>query len=563
MSQSGVTIVTAFFDISRETKGDGRRLEEYMEWIKRTLQLNCYLYIVTEARFIDFMRSVRPVEYHHKTIFKADTLENAMFYKYLPRMREIMESEEYRSRIMSPDRVECRLPEYNVIQHSKFGWLLDAIKDNPFHTNLFFWMDIGISRFFENMELSREYPNIQKLLQLIQNNDIDKFIIQKRWDLETFPIDDNFIWRSDNLLKGGMFGGTELCIRRMTKQINKIFKQQMLNKNCVNNEQIALSIIYKEYPNWFNLVDDNDRKVCKLLSLLSLKESDNYIQDYENNNTKTNINYLETYNVIYSYTVHENLESVIDMLKNLFYFNKLINIFVIINSNNKLYNLLNQEIKKLHFQKFVKLHPEPFDKNTYSYDILDAHIKNIKYCSDNNIISKYFITQSSHSLFWKHIDMDYIEQLMNSRNKLDDETNKDVIGWWDRVDKNIINKLDEFDYLHTTHERTDQTQHEGMIIEYKYMKKIQVFLDKYMREYIINSKYYIDFSYEEILLQSIYKKLSNCYPVHLCKMFWKLPNYTPTKDDIINQNLHCVKRICRNYNDPIRAWIRNTNNEYS
>jgi hypothetical protein len=96
------------------------------------------------------------------------------------------------------------------------------------------------------------------------------------------------------------------------------------------------------------------------------------------------------------------------MLKNLFYFNKLINIFVIINSNNALYNLLNQEIKKLHFKKFVKLHPEPFDKKSYSYDILDAHIKNIKYCSDNNIISKYFITQSSHSLFLKYINILFI-----------------------------------------------------------------------------------------------------------------------------------------------------------
>ena len=572
MLQPSATIVTAFFDISRETKGDGRRLEEYMEWIKRTLQLNCHLYIITEPRFIDFMKAARPIEYHQKTIFKTDTLENAMYYKYLPRMREIIESSEYKARIMHPDRVECKMPEYNVIQYSKFGWLLDAIQENPFQSDLFFWMDIGISRFFENMDLSVAYPNPLSLDRLcLANNNSDGFIIQKRHDLESFNIDEDFIWRSDNLLKGGMFGGTELCIRRMTKKIEQVFQEQMMARGCVNNEQVALSLIYKEHHDWFNLVDDNDRKPCKLLSLLSLsllslKKSDNYIQDYEiNNNNKNNnnnINYLETYNVIYSYTVHENIESVIDMLKNLFYFNKLINIFVIINSNNALYNLLNQEIEKLYFKNFVKLHPEPFDKKTYSYDILDAHVKNIKYCSDNNIISKYFITQSSHSLFWKHIDMDYIEQLINARNKLDDETNKNVIGWWDRVDENIINKLDEFDYLHTKHETTEQTQHEGMIIEYKYMKKIQVFLDKYMREYIINSKYYIDFSYEEILLQSIYKKLSNLYPVHLCKMFWKLPNYTPTKDDIINQDLPCVKRICRDYNNPIRAWIRNTNDEY-
>ena len=42
---SNVTIVTAFFDINREKNGDGRKLNDYLEWIKTTLQLNCNLFI--------------------------------------------------------------------------------------------------------------------------------------------------------------------------------------------------------------------------------------------------------------------------------------------------------------------------------------------------------------------------------------------------------------------------------------------------------------------------------------------------------------------------------------
>jgi len=265
------TIITAFFDIHRESRGDGRRLDEYLEWIKHTLQLNCNLYIITESRFIDFMKTARPAEYHHKTVFKVDTLENAMFYKYLPRMRDIINTPEYKSRIMHPNRVECILPEYNVIQYSKFGWLLDAIKENPFQSDIFFWMDIGISRFFENMNLSQEYPNKQALERLLsRNQNCDGLIIQKRWDLETFPINDNFIWRSDNLMKGGMFGGTSECIKRMNDCIDLIFQEQMLDKGCVNNEQVVLSLIYKEHRDWFKLVDDDDRKPCKLLTYLAV-----------------------------------------------------------------------------------------------------------------------------------------------------------------------------------------------------------------------------------------------------------------------------------------------------
>jgi len=267
MSQPVATIITAFFDISRETKGDGRRLDEYLEWIKRTLQLNCYLYIITEARFIDFMRSARPVEYHHKTVFKVDTLENAMFYKYLPRMHEICATPEYRARIMHPNRVECRLPEYNVIQYSKFGWLLDAIRENPFQTDIFFWMDIGISRFFESMNLELEYPNLQALERLREMNP-DGFIIQKRHDLETFNIDDNFIWRADNLMKGTMFGGSRECIQKITESIELVLKDGMLDKQCINNEQVALAIVYKKNKKWFNLVNDSQIRHLELVLLL-------------------------------------------------------------------------------------------------------------------------------------------------------------------------------------------------------------------------------------------------------------------------------------------------------
>ena len=70
-----VTIIIAFFDINREKKGDGRSINEYLKWIKKTLQLNCNMFIITERKFIDFMKKNRPKNY--KTYIKEDTLENA------------------------------------------------------------------------------------------------------------------------------------------------------------------------------------------------------------------------------------------------------------------------------------------------------------------------------------------------------------------------------------------------------------------------------------------------------------------------------------------------------
>lgn len=237
-----MTIVTAFFDIHRDTKGDGRTVGEYMQWIEKTLQLNCNLFIVTEAKFVPFMKEKRP---HYATYILEDTLENASYYKYLPRMREILESDAYKQRIACPQRVECVLPEYNVIQYSKFGWLEKAMKVNPFHTDHFFWMDAGISRFFLDVDIRLPYP------RMIPS---DKFMIQKRHDLETFSMD---IWKADNVLKGTMFGGRKESVLAVSTKVEEMFQSMLMQEN-VNNEQIALAMVYHANKDLFFIVDDSN-----------------------------------------------------------------------------------------------------------------------------------------------------------------------------------------------------------------------------------------------------------------------------------------------------------------
>jgi hypothetical protein len=256
------TIVTAFFDINRGEKGDGRKIEEYLEWIKKTLLLNCNLYVVTEAKFVKFIKDNRPNGF--PLIIKEDTLQNASYYKYLPQMKEILESAEYKNRIAYPNRVECKLPEYNIIQYSKFGWLERAITENPFNTEYFFWMDIGISRFYLDVNVSQFYPGKQ-----IINNSNDKFIIQCRYDLYTYPINENFIWGAENLFKGTMFGGKKEIVLKIGNELENVFKTEMLKQNNVNNEQLGLLLVWKKNPKLFHIIDDDRKYHLILFKLLS------------------------------------------------------------------------------------------------------------------------------------------------------------------------------------------------------------------------------------------------------------------------------------------------------
>ena len=248
--QNPVTIVTAFFDINRERRGDGRSIDEYKEWIQKTLQLNCNLYVITESKFRDFFIENRPKEYPMQ--LKIMNFSDSHYHTYLNRMNEIVTSSQYKSRISYPTRVECVLPEYNVIQYSKFHYLELAIEENPFQTEFFFWMDAGASRFFGNMNLSRPFPSADGISQSVRAYP-DLFFAQQRPDLKQYRFDENFLWKADNLVYGGMFGGKNTVVKQIAQSVEKIFVEELLAKSIVNNEQLVLALVWRLFPHLFAL----------------------------------------------------------------------------------------------------------------------------------------------------------------------------------------------------------------------------------------------------------------------------------------------------------------------
>jgi hypothetical protein len=265
--QNPVTIVTAFFDINREEKGDGRKLDEYLEWIKKTLQVNCNLFVVTEEKFREFFLQHRPKQFLNNMHLHIIDFKESYYYKYYDIMKEIIHDPVYKSKIMHPNRIECNLPEYNVIQYSKFHYLQIAIGENPFQSSAFFWMDAGASRFFLDVDISKPFPS-QNCINYIESN--TKFIIQKRDDLEYFNIDENFIWKSDNLLYGTMFGGNMHIIKTISKLVEHVFVEKMLKNNNVNNEQLALAMVWKDNQELFFLTDPYPNIHLMVFYLLTL-----------------------------------------------------------------------------------------------------------------------------------------------------------------------------------------------------------------------------------------------------------------------------------------------------
>lgn len=240
-------ITTALFDIKRQVRGDGRSIDQYLKWFEKTLQVKCDMTIYTEEIFKNFVEIHRS-KISHKTEIIVQDLQDVPFWKNKSRMQQIMFSNNYRSRMKSPNRIECYLPEYNLIQYSKFGWLKTTAKKNPDH-DFFFWMDAGCSRFFLDFDFDDEWPNTDSLNK-------DKFVIQRNINFpKMWPnlnIQD-YIWESECMLVGTLFGGSSETVFKMKEIIEEITESVFFKNDCINNEQFALAIASKLHVDLFDV----------------------------------------------------------------------------------------------------------------------------------------------------------------------------------------------------------------------------------------------------------------------------------------------------------------------
>jgi hypothetical protein len=253
-------IVTALFDINRKSKGDGRSIDDYLVWFKQTLSLKCDMIIYTEERFKQFIESNRTNR--NKTEIIIQKLEEIPFYNKKNEINELITSVYFKSKMKDLNRIECYLPEYNIIQYSKFGWLKIAAEKFEEY-NYFFWMDAGCSRFFDGFDLNLNWPNTSKLPR-------DRLTIQGNSNylnmFKTFKVNE-YIWDNNSMLVGTLFGGGRTLIYKLYEEIELIYNC-FVSKKCINNEQFALAIFAKAHPSLVNIIINLNDKHLPLFKML-------------------------------------------------------------------------------------------------------------------------------------------------------------------------------------------------------------------------------------------------------------------------------------------------------
>ena len=262
---SKVTIVSALFNIERV---DGRPWEEYLKWFEEFLKLKTPMILfVSEdvAEFIGEKRNDIPTE------IVVQNVDHIPYHHLKDEIQDILDTDEYKENIEDPDRIECKQAMYSVIQYSKFPWLKNAVEDNPFNSEYFFWLDAGGSRFFGIYDLNKEYPSKDAVKSLEDMG--ESFLVQM--NTEYYPdlsnakeLDLDYLYDNRSYVLGSMFGGHKNAVPKVCDMVEDIFLNEMIKKGNVNNEQIALGYLIKKYPDEFATYERTNGKHMALFEEL-------------------------------------------------------------------------------------------------------------------------------------------------------------------------------------------------------------------------------------------------------------------------------------------------------
>tara|TARA_Y100000593_G_C4298722_1_gene332163 strand:+ start:1330 stop:2163 length:834 start_codon:yes stop_codon:yes gene_type:complete len=242
-----VTIVTSLQNMERE-KYDGRKWDDYLTWFRKTLQVNAPMVVFVDETMVDFVVSAREDK---QTKIETQNLEDIPYYFVKDKIQSILDDDSYSSKMPDSHRIECQSSLYNCIQYSKFKWMLKAAEDNPFCSDHFVWMDAGLSRFFDDLDLSKPYPGPMGLDILEKNKDsaiIQCFAMPYKDLFSAKILTEEYFWDNRSYIMGGMFAGNMNAIKKLDALTEEILINKMIGSNVVNNEQIALGFLLKN-PN--------------------------------------------------------------------------------------------------------------------------------------------------------------------------------------------------------------------------------------------------------------------------------------------------------------------------
>lgn len=275
--------------------------------------------------------------------------------------------------------------------------------------------------------------------------------------------------------------------------------------------------------------------------------------------------------IIFSLTAHDNLECLCDLLMNIKKCFVHYDIIILLSITE---NLNHEKLKTYDFVKCVTIREK--DSHIWgNIGLFQQHILNIKYIYDNSICYDYFWFVASNELFIKIIPPDFLNKYAmkivdkKQQNEIDYDgyfdyfmNNYNYWEWFDRAKKD--NHF--MSYVYRNKFILTRSYHEGIVLSRDIVLEI---FNEYNTNELYEKSTFKDYVMEEIFIPTY---LMNKYIMSndvlsndvFSNTFCFRYTYTlgcGASYETIEKNLNCdqvsIKPVIRDYNNPMREYIRN------
>ncbi len=152
-----ITVVTSYYQISSKYPS-----EKYVEWIKNFFKIPCNLYIFTDKKSLELLKSFR------------NNTENTYYHEL-----EISEFYTAKFKKLWDDSFDIDVEKLNGLNHSQDLYMIwaekpflvkKAIENNVYKSDIFCWCDIGVVRNTDMFPKILSFPN--SLVRQLDNNKV-------------------------------------------------------------------------------------------------------------------------------------------------------------------------------------------------------------------------------------------------------------------------------------------------------------------------------------------------------------------------------------------------------
>lgn len=255
------TIVTGYFQVSSKFPH-----EKYVKWMENMLKyVETPMVIFTDRKSVELIKELRKKHLAFTKIVVME-LEDFHTYQYLPDFRRHHEFD------LEKDK---HSPELYMIWSEKSFFVRRAMEMNVFHSDYFFWCDIGSLRGQVDSPDHRKMTHWPYITD--KNRPKNQVVLAQTGPIvkDDLDRDEDGVMRGDQRRRlhtvGGLFGGSRRALEEWATEYERLLRMYLKKDKFAGKDQLIYLNILVNKPDLINLIHDKVGNVYYAMYKLFMK----------------------------------------------------------------------------------------------------------------------------------------------------------------------------------------------------------------------------------------------------------------------------------------------------